>query len=673
VASGIRRRFQVFLLLALVLSGAAAFPAHADTAEGPKLFALDDLDLLVKLQDPQLSPDGTSVALVVGRANLEENRYDRELVLVDTRSGEPRTIVRGLRGLARPRFSPKGDRIAFLADGPTEGVLQVHLVALGGEPRLLTTARAGVDEYAWRPDGGAIAFSTADPAEEKTGAARFEDAFEVGKNGVLERSEPRPSHLSVVPLGGGEARRVTQGGFSLTTSLSASPLSFSPDGRAVAFTRTISPRSGDSDTARVHVVDTATGLQRRVTLGPGQETTPAFSPDGQKLVFLHPRGGDPANVTEAFVAPTAGGEPRSVSRDLDRSLAFALWMPGGSALLVGANEGTRMGLWVQPLEGAARRIELGPIAEYSDAAVAPTGAIVLVGSEAARPPELYLLESATAAPRRLSDFQAALAKRALGRTEGLEWPTDDGLSADGVVTFPPDFTPSRSWPLVLVIHGGPTAASSEAFDPLAQLLAASGSIVFQPNYRGSDNRGNAFQRAISAGAGEGPGRDVIAGVEALKKRGYVDASRMAVSGWSYGGFMTGWLIGRYPLAFRAAVMGAAALDLFDMWSLSDLSAQPRHALTESPYRAGRQEHFREQSPLYHAAQVRTPTLILSNVADARVAVSQSYKFFRALQDNDVEARFFVYPTSGHLPVGPVRQKDVYRRWREWIEGRFATP
>ena len=360
-----------------------------------------------------------------------------------------------------------------------------------------------------------------------------------------------------------------------------------------------------------------------------------------------------------------------ITRELDRSITSLDWMDART-LLLGTNEGTRSALLVQPLEGTARRVDLGPVVALDDATHTGTGSLAFVGSEAARPAELYVQDPATAAPRRLTDFHGQIATLTLGRTEGLEWSTDDGLLADGVVTFPPDFTPSRAWPLVLKIHGGPTAASNEGFDSLVQLLAAKGWIVLQPNYRGSDNRGNTFQRAIAAGAGEGPGRDVMAGVEALAKRGYVDRSRLAVSGWSYGGFMTGWLIGRYPEAFRAAVMGAAALDLFDMWSLSDLSAQPRHALTASPFEPARQAHFREQSPLTHAAKVVTPTLILSNAEDARVAVTQSYKFFRALRDRGVDTRFYVYPTGGHTPVGPVRQKDVYRRWIAWIERRFAS-
>jgi dipeptidyl aminopeptidase/acylaminoacyl peptidase len=216
---------------------------------------------------------------------------------------------------------------------------------------------------------------------------------------------------------------------------------------------------------------------------------------------------------------------------------------------------------------------------------------------------------------------------------------------------------------VLVIHGGPTSASNEAFDPLVQLLAARGFVVFQPNYRGSDNLGNAFQRAIADSPGEGIGKDVMAGIAALEKRGGIDPARVGVSGWSFGGFVTAWLVSRHP-GFAAAVSGAAALDFFDMWSLSDLGPQTRHALTASPWL--REDFFREQSPLTHAGRIRTPTLILSNAADERVAVTQSYKLFRALEGNGVETSFVVYPTGGHMPRGPVRQRDVYRRWIDWM-------
>ncbi len=644
------------------------------TAAEPQLrrFCLDDLASLVRLSEPQLAPDGRRVALLLGRANFDENRYDTELVLVDAVTGAARTLVGERPGLSAPRFSPSGDRLAFLAGS---GESQVFVLPLdGGEARALTRSATGIDAYAWSPDGARIVYLAADAPAPREGAARFEDGFEVGHDSYLTRSAPQSSHLHVVDADGGAARRLTRGAYSLATGLGPTTLSWSPDGRQVVLTRFDTPHSGDADRSRVAIVEVETGQLRDLTGRSRHESSPVFSPDGTRVAFLHPRDGDPAAVTEAFVAAASGGPGQSRSAALDRNLLWLFWRPDGETLLLGANDETRSALWEQKIQGAVRRLDLGPIVEVSDLSQSRTGSLALVGSEEGRPEELYVLDAPKAAPRRLTSFGDAVAGIPLGRSERIAWRTPDGFAPDGVLTFPPDFDPRRQYPLVLYIHGGPTAASTTAFSELAQLMAARGWIVLQPNYRGSDNLGHRHLRGIVASAGEGPGRDVLAGVEAVQARGFVDSQRLAVSGWSYGGFMTGWMIGRYPGMWRAAVAGAAALDLFDMYALSDLNVMPRHFITGSPWTGDREARFRAESPLSHASRIRTPTLILSSVGDSRVAVTQSYKLFRALQDNGVETRFVAYPTSGHWPQGPVRRRDVYRRWLEWIEAEFlATP
>jgi dipeptidyl aminopeptidase/acylaminoacyl peptidase len=235
-----------------------------------------------------------------------------------------------------------------------------------------------------------------------------------------------------------------------------------------------------------------------------------------------------------------------------------------------------------------------------------------------------------------------------------------------VLTYPPEFDPSKKYPLVLLIHGGPTSASTLAFSMTAQMMAAKGWIVLQPNYRGSNNRGNAFQSAIANDAGEGPGADVWSGVEALKTKSFIDAGKIAVSGWSYGGWMTAWMISRYPGEWAAAVAGAAPVDYTDMYSLSDLNRMFRHAITASPYNADNLKSAQEQSPLKNFSKIRTPTLILSKSEDSRVSITGSYKLFNALRDNGVKTQFIVYPGPGHLVTDPVRSQDVYDRWLNWL-------
>ena len=202
-------------------------------------------------------------------------------------------------------------------------------------------------------------------------------------------------------------------------------------------------------------------------------------------------------------------------------------------------------------------------------------------------------------------------------------------------------------------------------------MASEGWIVFQPNYRGSDNLGERYMAAIVNDAGKGPGQDVMAGVAELRKRPYVDRTRTAVSGWSYGGFMTAWLIGNYPGEWQAAVAGAPVTNWEDMYNLSDNNVGRGHFFGGSPWTGGRQQAYREQSPITYVAQVRTPTLIMSSTRDFRVPPTQSYELFRALRDNGVETRFVAYPGSAHFPRGPVIMQDIYSRWIGWVRDHLG--
>jgi dipeptidyl aminopeptidase/acylaminoacyl peptidase len=197
-------------------------------------------------------------------------------------------------------------------------------------------------------------------------------------------------------------------------------------------------------------------------------------------------------------------------------------------------------------------------------------------------------------------------------------------------------------------------------------MAAHGYVVFSPNYRGSDNLGNAYQRAIWNDAGDGPGRDVIAGIDALKKLGFIDANKIGVTGWSYGGYMTSWLIGHYQI-WKAAMAGAPVTDMYDEYNLSDGNVSGRYGFKGSPYVGENLKDYRAQSPINYTAQMKTPTLIMHDTGDARVTITQGYSLFHALKDNGVPVKFLAFPVAGHFPGDPVRQMDVYRHWVEWMD------
>lgn len=429
------------------------------------------------------------------------------------------------------------------------------------------------------------------------------------------------------------------------------------------------PHSGDADQSAVQILNVETGAFKAVTGRTHHEGFPTFSPDGKKLAYWYPRDGATKNVNEIHLVPVTGGDGVSITRGVDRNVMRAIWMPDGKTLLIGANDGTTVSLYTQPVDGPAKRLDLGKICPASsfwvDVAVGPKGEIAFTGSEPQHPSELYYLPSIAAPAARLTDFNREVAALELGKTETIRWDGPNGLKQDGVITYPPDFTPGRKYPLVLYVHGGPRSASKDTFSPRAQLLAAQGYVIFEPNYRGSDNLGNAFQSAIYNDNGDGPGRDVMSGVELLKKRGFVDEARMAVTGWSYGGYMTTWLLGHYNV-WKAAVAGAAVTDFVDQYALGDANVRRASAFGGSPYTEGRMNAYLEQSPITYAGKIKAPTLILSDTGDYRVTVTQSYKLYHVLKDNGVTTQFIAYPVGGHSPTDPVRQRDIDRRWVAWL-------
>jgi dipeptidyl aminopeptidase/acylaminoacyl peptidase len=637
-------------------------------------FAIESVGKITRLNDPQISPDGKSIALVVSRTNFEENRYDPDLVLVDVATRGRRVLTHDRRGVTQPRWSADGTKLAFLA--AVDGKPQVFVLPMGGGDAFQVTKSAtGVQQFAWRPGRNEIAYVATDEASKVTGEERHNRAFEIQNNHFLLQETPRPAHVWLITADAkSTAKRVTSGSWTLPTSLPpsapSSPLAWSPDGKRLAIVKVATPYTGDSDRAAIQLLDVDSGEMKAATGRTRHESQPQFSPNGKYLTHWYPRDGESKNVNEIYVGPAGGGDTASVTRALDRNVQRAIWLPGSNSMLVSANDGTTTGIWIQPLEGKAQRLSLGNVVAtapfWLDASIGPKGELAFTGTEPGHPAELYYLASKDAKIERLTDVNRETAALDLGKSETIEWDCD-GFHMDGVVTYPPDFSPGRKYPVVLYIHGGPRSASKDAFSPRVQLLAAQGWVVFEPNYRGSDNLGNTFEAAIWNDAGAGPGRDVMAGVAALEKRGFVDSSRMAVSGWSYGGYMTTWLLGNYPDKWKAAVAGAAVTDWLDQYNYGDANVRRGAAFGGSPYTdEKRLGSYIEQSPIHYASRIKAPTLILSDTGDWRVPITQSFQLYHVLSDNGVTTQFIAYPVPGHSPGDPVHSRDVDRRWIGWL-------
>ncbi|HEV2690464.1 MAG TPA: DPP IV N-terminal domain-containing protein, partial [Bryobacteraceae bacterium] len=332
-------------------------------------FDTSHLDKIHRVADPQISPDGKSIVVVVSRPNYAEDRHDADLVLVDVSTGRQRQLTHDRRGISSARWSPAGDRLAFLATGVNNKAQIFVMPMTGGDAAQLTKSTTGVQQFAWRPDGLMIAFAASEEPSKRTGDEKFNDSFEVGNDDFLVREAPMPAHLWLIPSDGGEPRRLTSGTWTLPIShppsSPASPIAWSPNGRSIAFVKVETPHSGDSDRSTLQILDIASGNFHGVTGRTKHEGYPVFSPDGSRIAYWFPRDGQNKNVNEIFVAPASGGEGVNVTRGIDRNIQRAIWSVDGKSLLVGANDGTTVGLWIQPLDGAARRVPLGKICPSS--------------------------------------------------------------------------------------------------------------------------------------------------------------------------------------------------------------------------------------------------------------------------------------------------------------------
>ena len=631
-------------------------------AQGRSL-EIDDLRLDVGVSDPVLSPDGSQVIVTTSTPNYEDNRFDRTLVLVDLATGATRELTPHRPAVGQPRWSPSGEDLAFADAGEDGKTRQVFVLPMGGgEARRVTAAEEGIKAFEWTADGRHLLYTSVDATDELEGEERHNKSFEVGDNSYLTLAAPRSAHLWRVSAEGGEAERLTEGAESIDGFV------VSPDGKTVALEVLPLPHTGEGIRSTIRLLDLSSGETRAVVSEPAVSPL-RFSPKGRYLAFGRSRGPEPGfHPNGIFLKPVHGGETIDVTSEIDRSLRGMAWMPDGESILVSGTDLTARAMWHQPLQGAARRLDLGDIHPGSPV-IGRNGTVVFVGREVHRASELYTMQSETWRPRRLTNFNEALAEKRLGRVETVIWSGPDGFEQNGVLVYPPNYEEGRKYPLVLSIHGGPMGASGEAFSTFNHIMAARGWLVFSPNYRGSSTQGDAFQSAVINDAGDGPGRDVMSGVEVLKKRGIVDETRVAVSGWSYGGYMTAWLTAHYD-GWAAAMAGAAVTDWFDWYSMADMNTWAGYGLDGSPWLNDNAMNYWRQSPMAYAHQIRTPTLILSNTGDERVTVSQSYKLYHALKDNGVEVKFVVYPVSGHFPADPVHRRDLRRRWVEWIAQHF---
>ena len=656
-------RFFIAALFAFVLSTVPALATR---------FSPDDLARIVAITDPQISPDGRTLLVVVTHSSLKDNHSHPNLVDIDTGSGTKRDLQTDVNSLSNVRWLPDGKSYAFIANDKADGSgkTQIYVAPIDTNVATqITHSATGVQQFALERNGKQIAYVAADPLPARE---KFDKSFAVGNNDYLVTEPQVPAHVWLVNADGNHNRQITRGAWSLPRVLPpsspASPLTWSPDGRYLTIAHRITPYSGDARFSVVEVLDVRTGALRKLTGHSSSESNGAFSPSGKWISYSYPRGGKKFIGDGVYVAPAKGGNGTDIAYALDRNIVGALWIDDKRMLLAG-HDGSQSALWIAPLHGKAQRLALGDIQPREPFAFdgsVRNGALAFVGSTPTHPSEIYYLSSLHARPRVLTHYNDAIAALNLGHNRVLHW-TNGKFAEDGILTTPPNFDSHKRYPLVLYIHGGPVYSSGIGFGAFPQLIAAHNYVVFEPNYRGSDNLGNAYEHAIALDRAPGPGTDILAGLRVVDALPFVNAHNACVTGWSYGGTMTAWMSGRYPSLWKCAIDGAANVNFYDGYTISDGNAGRGWDYYGSPFLHGNGVYYREQSPISVAPHITAPTLILGDVGDYRVPIVNSYELYHALRDNGTHVEFIAYAVHGHFPSDPYNARDVFRRWVAWLD------
>ncbi len=642
---------------------------------------IDDVLDLKAVGAPAVSPDGTRVLYTVRQWEppAEGNRDRREartsIWMVPVDGGAARQVTFGPRGDQQPRWSPDGEYISFVSargpgGGDTEPKPQVHVMRTsGGEARKVSDAPEGVSAYTWSPDSTRIAFVANDPrpGDEDANIKKRDDER------VFE-GDFRYGHVWVLDLGTEKATRVTQG----TDYTVSGPPSWSPDGTRLTFGAGVTPML--RDTRRdVFVADLATRQVTAISTNFGSDTNPRWSPDGKWIAWTAdlnasaPIGdGTPPGVVvqgRLMLYDTAARTIKDASSpDFDVDAGTPVWSADSTRILFSAGRRAYSEAFAYEV-ATGRYTRLSPERTLQlGTASADDKTIAVVMDTPDSPGEVYVTDGSFAAFRKLTDTNPQANAFALGATEVITWKSTDGMDVEGVLLKPVGYEAGRRYPLLVVAHGGPAGAFVNNYRvgglEGGQLWAGKGWAVFYPNPRGSSNYGETFLQANVNDWGGGDYRDIMSGVDALVARGIADPEKMAHIGWSYGGYMTAWVVSQ-TTRFKAAMVGAGLTNMWSMYGTNDIPS------VLIGYFGGIVNPktlplYMERSAMTHIDTVVTPTLILHGANDERVPVGQALELYRGLKDRGRTTELVFYPREGHRISEYYHQKDRLTRIHDWV-------
>jgi len=677
-------RCLLFLLLASVL------PATAQD-ETSKPFDVWALQRALRVSDPQLSPDGATVAFVVERVFLGENAKERHVYTVPLSGGEPRKLTFEGKSNVRPRWSPDSTRIAFVSDRSDSSQIWM-MDADGARQRQVTDFASEASGVLFSPDGARVVFRSRVFAECGANDACNADKIKQAEDNPVEArlydsllyrhwsewDDGRRGHLFSLALERGEDESedpkpidLTPGDYDVPPFSLGGPdgYAISPDGMEVCFTRVDESRLELSTNADLFVVPIDGGRAVGITTNLAADVSPLYSPDGLYIAYRsQARPGYEADRFVLNLYTRETGELRGLTDTLDRWVTGFAWAPDSSRLFFTADDRGRSPIFTVSIDGGGSQMAVYGDAHHGDLQIHSDGLSMVYGANSlSRPSELYRAVSTGGPPEQITRFNDALLEEyAAGEVEEIEFEGVDGARVSGFLVKPPDFSFEKRYPFLLLVHGGPQGAWGQSWSYRwnAQVFAGAGYVVFMPNPRGSTGYGQAFTDAVSGDWGGVPYEDILAGVDHVIARTYIDKTRLVAAGGSYGGYMVNWMMGHTD-RFRAFVSHAGVYDLSSFFGATEELWFPIWEFRGAPWQ--NPEMYAKFSPSNFVDEFRTPTLVIHGQQDHRVPVEQGMQLFTALQMKSIPSKFLYFPDEGHWVLKPRNSVHWYQSVLEWLE------